>query len=208
MAQSRLMLVEGTDDKHVVYNLSEKNRFYPEFEVSQEGGVPKLLKEFGIRLKVKEPGLERLGLLIDADDQLGTKWNSVKAILIKAGFSSVPSEPDSNGTVIEPPNAFLPRVGIWLMPDNVRPGMLEDFLIELVPPEDSLWKYTQTVVDGIPATDRRFREQHLIKAYVHTWLAWQEQPGIPMGKAIGLGFFASTNPLVVRFLVWLTRLYG
>jgi hypothetical protein len=46
----------------------------------------------------------------------------------------VPDDPAAEGTIIDPPDdKLLPRVGVWIMPDNQMKGILEDFLRFLVP---------------------------------------------------------------------------
>jgi len=40
---------------------------------------------------------------------------------------------------------------------------------------------------------------------MHTWLAWQESPGSPMGQAIGKGDLDANAPAAVAFVAWLRR---
>ncbi|HST61263.1 MAG TPA: DUF3226 domain-containing protein, partial [Longimicrobium sp.] len=53
---------------------------------------------------------------------------------------------------------------------------------------------------------RRFSPVHRSKALIHTWLAWQEQPGSPMGQAIGKRDLDAQAPQAQRFVAWLQRL--
>ena len=96
-------------------------------------------------------------------------------------------EPSSSGTVIQEDGK--PIVGIWLMPDNQIPGMLENFLSFLVPLNDPLWSFAEDVLEQVIKQDCRFPEVHKIKARVHTWLAWQKEPGKPLGQAITKQYF-------------------
>jgi hypothetical protein len=207
MAELRmLMLVEGPNDEHVLYNLCSKNQFLPLFPVEAEGSVSELLKDLPLRLKAGD--VDRLGIIVDTDKNISSRWSQLKSILERAGYQAVPSQAVSDGSIIDPPDTLHPRVGIWIMPDNTRLGALEDFLFDLVPPGNALWQRAATAVDDIPAEERLFKVQHRNKAHIHTWLAWQEEPAIPLGKAIGRGILQPTNPLVVLFLAWLKRLYG
>jgi hypothetical protein len=45
------------------------------------------------------------------------------------------------------------------------------------------------------------------KALIHTWLAWQEEPGTPLGLAIKRQYFAGDAPLAAEFVNWLKRLF-
>jgi hypothetical protein len=102
----------------------------------------------------------------------------------------------------------LPRVGVWDMPDNTLPGMLEDYLCFLVPAGDALFERAGRCVAEIPIDERRFAEAHLTKALIHTWLAWQDDPGTPLGQAITKRYFESEGPRVQGLLAWLTRLFA
>jgi len=93
------------------------------------------------------------------------------------------------------------------MPDNSMPGMLEDYLSFLVPPGDSLLELASHTLDAIPTEERRFADGHRSKALIHTWLAWQEDPGTPMGQAITKRYFAMDSRHISTFLNWLTRLF-
>jgi len=90
---------------------------------------------------------------------------------------------------LEPPaDKLLPRVGIWIMPDNRTTGISEDFLLLLVPPDSRLYTHVQASVDSISEGEQRFKVPDKPKALIHTWLAWQEEPGRPLGTAITANF--------------------
>jgi hypothetical protein len=120
----------------------------------------------------------------------------------------VPETPEANGTIIDPPaGAFLPRVGIWIMPDNQARGILEDYLCFLVPAGSRLFDHVIASVSSIPASERRFSELTNPKAVIHTWLAWQEEPGKPLGTAITARYLDPHVAQVDVLVSWLTRLF-
>ena len=100
-----------------------------------------------------------------------------------------------------------PRVGIWLMPDNAVPGELEDFIQKLIPNGDPIWPMAQSYIDGIPAVERKFATNKILRAQVHAWLATLSEPR-KMGAAIGTGDLHATAPLAEEFIDWLRRLFG
>ncbi|MFH1466552.1 MAG: DUF3226 domain-containing protein [Pseudomonadota bacterium] len=55
---------------------------------------------------------------------------------------------------------------------------------------------------------RCFRDVHEPKAVLHTWLAWQEEPGTPMGLALTRRYLDPCHPRAVAFAAWLRRLFG
>jgi hypothetical protein len=205
MADRPLLVVEGPDDKHVLWAILTRHQFAPQFTIRDEGGFETLIARASIHMK---PGtdVERFGIVVDADADIRTRWQEVKRLLNRAGYAGIPDDPDPAGTVVD--HEDLPRVGIWIMPDNSLPGMLEDYLCFLVPAGDVLLDRARHCVSEIPADERRFVEAHATKALIHTWLAWREDPGTPLGQAITKRYFDPDCPHVSRLLAWLTRLFA
>ena len=109
------------------------------------------------------------------------------------------------GTIVE--QMDLPGVGIWLMPDNTVPGTLEHFIAFLVDRNDPLWERAKDCVEQIPEASRRFPVIHLLKAHIHTWLAWQKEPGVPFGLAITMKYLDAEEAHAQQFIAWLHRLF-
>jgi hypothetical protein len=204
MMVERLLVVEGRDDKHVFSAILNRHQFAPSFEIQDEGGFESLLARLSVRLK---PGtdVKCIGIVVDADANAKVRWQSLKATLNRAGYASTPDEPDLAGSIVD--HETLPRVGVWIMPNNTLPGMLEDYLRFLVPARDHLFERANRCVGEIPAEERRFAEHHSTKALIHTWLAWQADPGTPLGLAITKRYFESDGPHVDAVLEWLRRLF-
>ena len=47
-----------------------------------------------------------------------------------------------------------------------------------------------------------------MKAHVHTWLAWQKEPGKPMGQAITKRYLDANAPHAQQLIVWIRKLFG
>jgi hypothetical protein len=202
MAAKHMLMVEGPDDAHVVKHICGQRKIG---NIKPYEGKDNLLKAIGPQLKGSD--ITAIGIMLDADTNLQASWRAIVDRLKKAGYPDVPVDPDKDGTVIEsPPNSLLPRVGIWLMPDNKVPGILEDFLRFLVPQEDALWAYAEASIDGLP-NPKRFTDLNKPKAIIHTWLAWQEEPGKPFGQAISARYFDPTLPAGDVFAMWLQRVF-
>jgi hypothetical protein len=198
---ARVLWVEGKDDQAVVWALCVAHSLPRIFDVLPRGGVETLLKGLGLALRGQP--IERLGVVVDANGDSAARWREVARIARAEGYSSFPDAPDMGGTIIDGSGA-LPRLGVWIMPDNGSPGALEDFAAALVPEEDALWPRADEVVGALP--ERRFPAARRSKAHMHTWLAWQESPGSPMGQAIGKGDLRADAPAARRFVAWLRRL--
>lgn len=207
MSDSNLLFVEGTDDEHVFYALLNCYQLPQCFKIKNKGGIENLLGTLPTELTVNSE-LERLGIVVDADTNIETRWKALQNILRKLGSVEMPITPDPNGTIVtvEQPDRTL-IVGIWVMPDNMLPGMLEDFVSFLVPTGDSLWIRAGDCLAQIPEPERRFSIDHYIKAHLHTWLAWQEEPGRPLGQAITRRYLNATAPHAQQFVNWLKRLF-
>jgi len=207
MAGKRILLVEGTDDEHVLKHICG-NRGVPKLDaVTPLGSVEKLLDSVPVRLKASEDG-DIVGVVIDADTDLAARWQSLTARLRHAGYAAVPGNPAADGTIIEPPGGvLLPRVGIWLMPDNQTTGILEDFLRFLVPSGSALFGHVTARVAAIPEGERRFGQLAEPKALIHTWLAWQAEPGKPLGTAITARYLDPNVAQVDALVSWLKRLF-
>ncbi len=206
MAGKKILLVEGTDDEHVLKHLCGQRSVGTLDEIKPQGSVEKLLENFPVRLKESE--IEVLGLVLDADTDLAGRWDALKHRLNQAGYGGVPDQPAAAGTILAPPpNTLLPRFGVWLMPDNQSKGILEDFLHFLVPTGSMLFNHVKSSVADIPAGERRFSQLDEPKAIIHTWLAWQKEPGKPLGTAITAKFLDANVIQVDVLVAWLKRLF-
>ena len=174
MAGKRVLLVEGRDDEHVVKSICGRLELGVIDRIEPQDGKDPLLDTLPVKLK--ESDLTVLGIILDADDDLKSRWRALSGRLRSAGYENISDTPDPEGSVFMPPeNCLLPRLGIWLMPNNQVPGILEDFLRFLVPDCDALLPHVEQAVNTLPET--RFDSLKRPKVLMHTWLAWQEEPG-------------------------------
>lgn len=225
----QLLLVEGDDDQHVVWQLCERHRLREVFQVLKPGdtvgyplaparaltsrggprvrggGIDDLLKDISAR--VKQPGLRTLGILIDADEDVQARWDAVWDRLDAAGYRDIPRHPQVGGWITA--QAGLPQIGVWIMPDNQGVGMLETFVAGLIEPTDALLVKANSVLDEIESQGiSRYRPAHRPKALIHTWLAWQDPPGQPMGLGIKAQASLHRPDTAPAFVGWLRRLFG
>lgn len=93
------------------------------------------------------------------------------------------------------------------MPNNTDSGMLENFLQGLIAEGDKLLPVAQEATSKAIVADRRFPEIHEQKAVMHTWLAWQEKPGLPFGTAITAQYFQHDTKTAQAFVNWFRKLF-
>lgn len=209
-AFSRL-LVEGKNDQHIVWALCKQYAVPETFTVEipksevDSGGVDKLLSS--IAIYVLEPGLRSLGIVIDADERPQDRWRSIQNHLSEAGYSGIPDVPDRRGMILTAP--LRPRIGVWMMPNNALTGSIEDFSRLLIDSADPLLLTAEETVASLEQRNiQRFRPTHRSKALLHTWLAWQDPPGMPMGTALTAKALNPESPLATQFVDWIQRLFA
>ncbi|MFH1113765.1 MAG: DUF3226 domain-containing protein [Pseudomonadota bacterium] len=144
--------------------------------------------------------------MVDADLDPRARWTSLTGALTEAGYRNLPNQPDEGGTII-PSSGALPTVGIWLMPNNRLEGILEDFLRFLIRDDDVLLPKAESCIDSVAPEYRRFRASYRSKALIHTWLAWQEEPGTTLGLALTKRYLNAEHSIAVEFMQWLARLF-
>ena len=135
--------------------------------------------------------------MVDADTSLESRWQSITGWLSKAGYDGLPTAPQPSGTLVH--GEGLPTVGIWIMPNNRASGMLEDFIALLVPPDDALWEHAKECLAKISVRIPS-------KSLIHTWLAWQDEPGKPLWQAITKRYLDPEAGHSASLVSWLTSL--
>ena len=180
--------MEGATDKYVIPYLMEANGVTwprpPNHPVDIEwwGSVDEFLKPEAINNAVKVPGREALGVVVDANGDAAARWRQLRT-RCGSEFAELPERIPAEGLQVV--HSLGTRFGVWIMPDNRFTGMLEDLLVRLIP-EDSLPLY-ETARDCVAESRRkgaRFRDVHQAKAEIHTWLAWQDPPGLRLHEAV------------------------
>ena len=159
-----------------------------------------------IRDEARVLGRQALGILVDANDSPATRWQSISDRLASLDIQT-PGGTSSRRLTIIDATVGMPRIGIWLMPDNQSRGELEDFVAEMIPDNDPVWPLSQDYIGRIPDEHREFAENKATTAEVYAWLATREDPR-QMGAAIGARDLDIDGDLCTRFTDWLDRLFS
>lgn len=199
-----ILFVEGPDDKHVILQLLRQHGV--EFDVGRIKVVENLkglLDSFVVAAKTATGSA--VGAVLDADSPLENRWNAVRNRLNHKQIGC-PAKPVPEGFVTEAPQ-YKTRVGVWLMPDNQHDGKLETFLQELIGQNDLLIEHAEQATDQARALGAQFSDPNRQKAVVHAWLAWQKEPGLRLGTAVGAKFFDPSKPTATAFVDWFRKLF-
>lgn len=200
---NKKLLVEGNDDQHVIWTLCEKFKVEENFDVIDTEGIEKLFAQIPIRLK--QSGIDTIGIVIDADSNLTGRWNSLSGIFTNLGYT-LPVQIPVDGLVIQLSGI---KLGVWIMPNNSLNGMLEDFISFLVPDEDQLLKFANDTLAEIETNSlNKYSSIHKSKALIHSWLSWQEDPGTPMGLAITKRYLSTEKDICKSFVEWLNETFS
>jgi hypothetical protein len=201
------LLVEGNTDKRVIealykeYQISEK---LFTFAFPQKGGVENLIKI--IPTKLKEENLETLGIVVDADEDVSARWQALINKLQAFGYQNIPKILPPTGWIDT--QSELPKIGVWIMPNNNLPGMLEDFVAYLIPEEDKLKAKIQNFLQEIETEKLNlYSPTQYPKVLIYTWLALQKKPGMPMGRAITAKALSNDSKVAQTFITWLQKLF-
>ncbi len=202
----KVLLVEGKNDRHVVYALCGAYNIPLEifFVEDCENDEQAIAKMDALITSSERP--ETIGLMLDADKpDVRGRWQRIQSELWDKPYV-LPSVPDADRTIVESVND-LPRLGFWLMPDNKTSGRLEDFCIGMIDAG------AVTLAEGCLRVAKKrgcasYKEVHHSKAVVHTYLAWQDEPGRPLGQAITAQSLRPDTPTAQTFADWLIRLFG
>lgn len=203
----KVLLVEGKDDCHVVMNLCQAHDVPENFGIYECGGVDKnkIFKRLNALIIRPNPP-KIIGVMVDADESSSSRWQSIQDKLRNNNHEyAMPKTPDPDGTIIEAIED-KPKLGFWLMPNNQDSGMLEDFCAELAD-QNSLIFAEECVEEANKRHVTKFTPKDRSKAIIHTYLAWQDKPGNPLGQAITNQSLRPNTPIALTFTNWLRRLF-
>jgi hypothetical protein len=219
-AARSLILVEGTDDQNFLNHILVSHGYQKKlpvipgcFDVVKEGrpeeaairihscdGFAKIPD--ALKVAFRPDDLDGLAIVADMDRHDDMRWLSLRGTLASERYD-LPNDLRRQGLVHVQPD--LPSMGVWLMPDNAAEGMIETFAGKLVAPEDPGWLHARSVIADLPDTVRRFQERYNDKALLHTWLAWQEEPGCRTGTAVSRKLLRADQPAATQFVEWVER---
>lgn len=217
--RKRWLIVEGSDDLFVTVELLARHGAFWGDSIREASAVlPYIFNAQSVdnlrdTLAVQAKSRQRLGAILDADVDADKAWSKVRRRLcaitdppawLSRMLEKLPDALPREGIIVEDGERAL---GIWVMPDNGTRGALEDFLVDLVPPGDVHWDAARESVAAAIRRGVRFPEQHRSKAEIHTWLAWQKEPGVPFGRAVKSAYFRHDAAGAMAFIAWFRRMF-
>lgn len=206
-----LLVVEGKNDCHVITHLAAQNGLESSFGIWQGDNDAGAVDGFAGFLAASGSRPTILGIVVDCDSSEDghrvaseRRWTQIAKTLASYPYQFPPS-PLQTGTILDQMGGH-PRIGVWLMPDNKREGAIEDFLLQLVPP--AAVAFARECAKAAKAQDfGDYKLVHESKAAAHTYLAWQDEPGRPLGSGVRQRSFDANSPAAHPFIQWLRDLF-
>ncbi len=168
-------------------------------------GIEDLLGPDEIETVLRTPGLEALGIVVDANGDVQARWRQVRSHCI-AEFSNLPADLPAGGLIVVSERGL--RLGVWIMPDNQSSGMLETLLHRFVASEQlPLVDFARETVVNARVQGAPVKEAHIDKANIHTWLAWQDPPGLQLHQALIANVLQPNSLSAQAFVTWFIDLF-
>ncbi|MBD2652229.1 hypothetical protein H6G45_01730 [Synechocystis sp. FACHB-383] len=213
----KILLVEGKEDQRVIPYLMEANGVdwpnkNPLVKIEDCNGYENLANPFEIRAYLKS-GITHLGIVVDADDDITARWQSLRnACSLAIANTDFPESLPKTVLLHTVDNKNISqnpiRFGIWIMPNNQMRGMLETFLAYLVPNESNeLWTFAKQSAQTAKKHNAPFTGVQTDKANIYTWLAWQDPPGRQLHDAVKQKILEPTRHNAQAFVDWFKLLY-
>jgi hypothetical protein len=181
LLRPKLLIGEG-DDEIVLLGALLGHLMIDDVQVDKTGGKDGFSKY--MRVLRGRPGFERLSTIAivrDADTDPAKELERVQGVLRSNTFP-VPQE---HAAFADGP----PRVGIFILPDGVGMGMLEDLCLSAVK-EDAAMKCVDDFITCVAACGRPGPPaKNLAKARIHAWLASHSEPDKRLGEAARAKYF-------------------
>jgi hypothetical protein len=209
-----ILLVEDHDHSAVVAGIMQKNMSSWQNEdksyvvkISVLESVENVLDHETLETYIKDASLKALGLIVDADDKIISRWSRISSFARDNNFKEIPDKLSPEGLVVSNHDGL--RFGAWVMPNNLLEGKVETFCQSLMSDKTNpLWCHALNSTDiarvehGAP-----WRDAHKDRAEILTWLSWQDPPLGRMGEAIRSNLLNHNAEPAQAFVKWFKTLY-
>jgi hypothetical protein len=157
-----------------------------------------------IEATLKASGVNAVGILVDANGDPASRWEQLRNRVAES-YPEFPEDLPPTGAIHVVTDK--PRIGVWVMPDNVRTGMLETLLLALRIGDPALHDHARDATGQAHALGAPFRDTHREKAELHAWLAWQDPPGRQLHEAVRAKKLPPAPPVTDAFVAWFRQLF-
>lgn len=128
-----VILVEGSDDEKLIRNINDSGASLNIINLKGYSSLSERLNNISIRTNTFKNEIQKLLIIVDADDNYSQRAAEIKQILAQNNLSL----PDDYvfGSIVSVSNIQL---GIFILPDNSSEGSLETLMLKSVKHSDLL----------------------------------------------------------------------
>ena len=193
----RLLLVEGSDEVHIVTKMLEKWRIegIQTIDLGGKYSFKTKLETLLSYARSRALPLSAIGVIRDADDSPKSALESVGDSLRKLGLPVPPLQQFVHG---------CPSVGIFIMPDGKSRGSIEHLCwaaVEATAAAQCSNSYLKCL-----RTSGALKSKNNAKTLVHTYLAAQKDPVARVGEGALKGYWPFDHPAFDSFKDFASRL--
>ncbi len=211
-----ILFVEGSSDLYAIAAIRDKRGVVDNFFIEDGKDVDRAINHFEQEIFNNKKRI--IGIVVDADNDLPKRWLQIKGVIDKSKsdinntdnkFPATPAEIPAEGLILDSIDNISCRVGVWIMPNNCTTGTLEDLLVLLAPKGDKLMSRADEVLNDLEKdTLNKYVAKDRTKAKIYSFLAWQKEPGFPLGKSITSKCLDASSSSADAFVGWLTKLFS
>jgi len=201
-----LLVLEGSDEWHLLRSVDERiaklfpDNTMPKSRKGENVSGPTIAKRLSTALLSSEKGT--VCVICDAESTGPQKqWDDIKEVLSNQGYPDLPDQCPPDGYLGS--RDELKRVGVWIMPNNLDNGMLEDFYLSAIPANNPELLLADPFVRSIM---KPLFKDKISKATLGVWLGIQKNP-VSAGVALKRNWIEKDSGHFPPFLVWLARLF-
>jgi hypothetical protein len=198
------LFVEGPDDGAVVNAFVKKltgiDMATPRLVRTNDGGGGDswALHQFDAYIREITEGA-RVGVIVDRDGPERDKWPAVQERLRSLG--GVADGPIATGAIVDG------RYGIWMWPDNVSHGDLENFVASIVPPSPLLTYSTEVCGIAKETHGAEYDLVHSRKAALKVRSVWRDASAAGGYGHLVRNLALTETPASAAFLAWFKELF-
>ena len=196
LTRTKLLAVEGTDEIIFFEELFKHIGMLDKVELREVGGkdqfkikMPALQKTTGFN------NLESIAIIRDADENFKGAFESIKKILEKMNLR-VPTRP---GTFAD----GIPKVGIFIMPDNSSKGMLENLCLDTVK-DDKVMECVDQLIDC--AKKLKKQPKNAAKTKAQAYLSLMPEIANSVGRGAQKGYWNFDSSELIPLIHFINQL--
>ncbi|MDX2268612.1 MAG: DUF3226 domain-containing protein [Bryobacter sp.] len=197
-------VLKGIDEWHLLQHSGERAKELFKEPPKPKPSEPALSGDtVATRLSaaLKDNTLNVICVICDAERQSADeRWRALKNI-VESAYNDCPAEFPERGLILNQKDR--PKLGIWIMPDNIKQGMIEDFYLSAIPDGDPLLRESKEFLNVLKA--KNLFQGQLSKSLYRVWLAIHAEPPGP-AAAISRGLLKHDLGLLANYFDWLYSL--